>query len=69
MMKLIRTDIAFKIPKGHFGKIHSKSSFALCFTDVGGGLKDDDYRGPVTVLFFSFSSKFTEIEKGARFPK
>ena len=58
MMKLIRTDIGFKISKGYFGKIHARSSFALCLTDAGGGVIDAVYKGPVTVLFFNFSNKF-----------
>ena len=29
------TDIGFKVPRGNFGKIHPRSSFALCFTNVG----------------------------------
>ena len=67
MMKLIRTDIGFKISKGYFGKIHTRSSFALRFTDAGGGVIDAVYKGPVTVLFFNFSNKFIQIEKGMQF--
>ena len=67
MVKLIRTDIGFKIPKGYFGKISARSSFILCFTDVGGGVIDTNYRGPVTVVFFNFSSKSVETEKGTQF--
>ena len=67
MMKLFRTDIDYKIPKSYFGKIHARSSFALHFTDVDGGVIDDDYRGPVTVAFFNFSNKFINIEKGTQF--
>ena len=52
MVKLIRTDIGFKTPKGYFGKIHAGSSFALRFTDVSGGVIDADYGIPVTVVFF-----------------
>ena len=31
---IIRTDIGIKIPRGYFGKINPKLSFALCFIDV-----------------------------------
>ena len=65
--KIIRTDIGFKIPRGYFGKIYSRSSFALRFTEVGGGVIDADYRGPVSVIFFNFSNRHIEIEKGSRF--
>ena len=65
--KIIRTDNGFKIPRGYFGKIYSRLSFALRFTEVGGGVIDTDYRGPVSVIFFNFSNRHIEIEKGSRF--
>ena len=59
---LLRTDIGFKTLKGYFGKIHPRSSFALKFTDVGGGVTDADYRGPVSVIFFSFSADLLRLK-------
>ena len=56
----IHTDIGFKIPRGYFSMIHPRSSFALCLTDVGGGIIDADYRGHVSVIFFNFISFFLE---------
>ena len=41
-VRVIQTDIGFKIPRGYFGKVHSRSSFTLQFTDVGGGVTDAD---------------------------
>lgn len=64
---IIRTDIGFKIDKGYFIKVPPKSSFALCITDVGGGVIDADYRDSVSVIFFNFSDGFIHIEKGHRF--
>lgn len=64
---IIRTDTGFKLLRGYIGKIHPRSSFALCFTDTGGGLIDADYRGPISVIFFNFSDKFFHIEKANRF--
>ena len=64
---IIRTDIGFKIPTGYLGKIHPRSSFALCFTNVEGGVIDAEYREPVSVIFFNFSDRFIHIEKGDRF--
>ena len=64
---IIRTDIGFKIAKGYFIKVHPRSSFALCITDVGGGVIDADYRGSVSVIFFNFSDRFIHTEKGDRF--
>ena len=45
-------DTEFKTPRGYFGKIQAMYSFVLRFTDVGEGVKDADYRGPVEVIFF-----------------
>ena len=66
-VRIVPTDIGFKIPKGYFDKIPSRSSFAMQFTGVGGGVIDSDYRGPVAVVFFNFSNRVFEIEKGQRF--
>ena len=56
-MKIIKTDIGFKIPKGYFGKIHARSSLVIRCTDVSGGVIDSDYRGPASVIFFNFCDK------------
>ena len=50
-MKIIRTGISFKIPRGYFGKIYARSSLAVRCTEVGGGVIDADYRGFVAVFF------------------
>lgn len=55
--KLLRTDIRFKFPCGYFGKIEARSSFALRFTDIGGGVIDADYRGLVEVIFSTSLTK------------
>ena len=52
-----------KIPKGYFGKIHSRSSSGMQFTDVGGGVIDSNERGPVSVVFFNFSSRYFEVKE------
>ena len=66
-MKIIKTDIGFKIPEGYFGKIYARSSLTIRCTEVSGGVTDSDYRGPVSVIFLNFSNKSIEIEKGNRF--
>ena len=66
---IIRTDIGFNIGRNYFGKIHSCSSIALRFTDVDVGVIDSDHRDPMSWIFFNFSAKFVEIEKGTRFPQ
>ena len=37
------------------------------FTEIGGGVIDPDYRGPVSVIFFSSFNKSIAIEKDNRF--
>ena len=43
--------------------MHPRSSFALRFTDVGGGVIDADYRRRVSVIFFNLSNRFVKIVK------
>ena len=62
-IRIIPTDVGFKT-KGYYGKIHSRSSFAMQCTDVGEGVIDSDCRGPVYVVFFNFSSRYFELQKG-----
>ena len=52
-VRIVWTDIGFKIPSGSFSKFHSRSSFALQFIDVGGGVIDADYRALVAIMFFN----------------
>ena len=52
-IRIGRNDIGFKIPRGCFRKVHSRSCFALQFKNVGGGVIDAEYRGPVAVIFFN----------------
>ena len=66
-IKLVRTDIRFKTPRGYFGKIYARSSFAIRHTDVGGGAIDADYCGPVSAIVFVHSDKYISLERGSRF--
>ena len=66
-VKLVRTDIGFKIPRGYFGKIYARSSFVIRY--VGRGGIDADYRGPVSIIFFNHSDKYISLESGIRFPQ
>jgi dUTP pyrophosphatase len=54
---LIKTDISLEIPKGYYGRIAPRSSMAWKkHTDVGAGVIDSDYRGPIGVVLFNLSS-------------
>ena len=69
-VKLLCTDVGFKIPRDYFGKIHPRSCVSLRFTDVSGGVIDADYRIPVCVIFFfNFSAIFVEIERERDWPR
>ena len=66
-MKIIKTDIVFKILRGYFGKIYARSSLAIRCTEVSGDVIDSYYRDLVSPIFFNFSKKSIETEKGNRF--
>ena len=66
-VRIVWTDIGFKIPSGYFGKFHSRSSFALQFIYVGGAVIDADYRGLVALMFFYYSNRVFEISEDSRF--
>ena len=66
-VRIVPTNIGFKIPKGCFCKIHSSSSLAMQFTDIGWAVIDVDFRDPVSAVFFNFSNRYFEVKKGQRF--
>jgi deoxyuridine 5'-triphosphate nucleotidohydrolase len=64
---LIPTDIAIAIPPRHFGSIRPRSGLALkSGLDVGAGVIDEDYRGPIGVVMFNHTDKDVELEKHTR---
>ena len=66
---IIRTDIGFKLPRGYLGKLHPRSSFVLCFTNVGGEVIGTDYRGPVSVIFSIFQTDLLILRRATDFDK
>jgi deoxyuridine 5'-triphosphate nucleotidohydrolase len=63
----VPTDLAVQIPSGYYGRIAPRSGLAVKhFIDVGAGVIDEDYRGPVIVLLFNFSSDAFQVNKGDR---
>ena len=66
-IKLIKTGIGFKIPRGYFRRVFARSSLAVRCTEIGGGVIDADSRGPIVVLFFNFFDKVIEVGKGEGF--
>merc|ERR1719486_411636 len=64
---IIPTDLAMAIPAGCYGRIAPRSSMAWKkHTDVGAGVVDMDYRGPVGVVLFNLGSEPVEIQRGDR---
>eukprot|EP00033_Pygsuia_biforma_P002464 GCRY01002732.1.p1 GENE.GCRY01002732.1~~GCRY01002732.1.p1 ORF type:complete len:155 (+),score=29.21 GCRY01002732.1:225-689(+) len=64
---VVKTDLAVTIPEGHYGRLAPRSGLAAKnFIDVGAGVIDSDYRGPVGVLLFNFNKEDFSIKKGDR---
>lgn len=67
-MKWVETGIALELPKGYWAKIEGRSGYSLDHKiDVGAGIIDNDYTGPIKVLIYNFSAYPTIINKGDRF--
>ncbi|GAX14363.1 dUTP pyrophosphatase [Fistulifera solaris] len=64
---LVKTDLSIACPEGTYGRIAPRSGLALKHgIDVGAGVIDADYRGPVGILLFNLSDKDFEIKRGDR---
>lgn len=64
---LIKTNLAIKIPDGHYGRMAPRSGLASKhFIDVGAGVIDPDYRGEVFVLLFNHNDQDFYVKAGDR---
>jgi dUTP pyrophosphatase len=64
---LVNTDLMIACPAGTYGRIAPRSGLAYKHgIDVGAGVIDADYRGPLGVILFNFGSDDFIIEKGDR---
>jgi dUTP pyrophosphatase len=64
---LVSTGLAVKIPAGHYGRIAPRSGLAVKFgIDVGAGVVDRDYRGPVKLLLKNTGDTPFAIKRGDR---
>jgi len=64
---LVPTDIKIALPPGCYGRIAPRSGLAWKnFIDVGAGVIDEDYRGPVKVILFNFGDETFKVTKGMR---
>lgn len=65
--EMIKTDISVAIPEGHYGRVAPRSGLAWKHSiDVGAGVIDEDYRGPLNVILFNFGDQDFEIKRGDR---
>ncbi|KAI7872776.1 dUTPase-like protein [Spinellus fusiger] len=64
---IVPTDIAICMPKGCYGRVAPRSGLSVNhFIDTGAGVIDSDYRGPVGVVLFNFSTEDFKISIGDR---
>ena len=64
---LVDTDISIAVPAGTYGRVAPRSGLASKHSiDVGAGVIDADYRGPVKVLLFNLGEKDFAVEVGER---
>ena len=64
---IIATDIAVAITTGYYGRIAPRSGMSWKnHTDIGAGVVDSDYRGPVGVVMFNHADTDLQITKDDR---
>jgi len=64
---MVKTDIQIALPAGTYGRIAPRSGLAWKHSiDVGAGVVDEDYRGPVNVILFNFGDEDFQIKRGDR---
>uniref|UniRef100_A0A6G1SKB7 Deoxyuridine 5'-triphosphate nucleotidohydrolase n=1 Tax=Aceria tosichella TaxID=561515 RepID=A0A6G1SKB7_9ACAR len=65
--EMIKTDLQIALPPGCYGRVAPRSGLAWKHSiDVGAGVIDEDYRGPVNVILFNFGELDFEIKRGDR---
>ena len=65
-MHLIDTCVSVSIPFDCYGRVAGRSSLAMRFIDVGGGVTDYDYRGTIRVVIYNFSPDDFCVKEGDR---
>ncbi|KAJ0577862.1 putative dUTP diphosphatase [Helianthus annuus] len=64
---LVATDLSIAVPEGTYARIAPRSGLAWKHSiDVGAGVVDADYRGPVGVILFNHSDVEFEVKVGDR---
>lgn len=64
---IIPTDLKVGVPHGTYGRIAPRSGLAAKnFIDVGAGVVDEDYRGPLGVVLFNHADVQFNVKQGDR---
>ncbi|KAL7586134.1 deoxyuridine 5'-triphosphate nucleotidohydrolase [Lactuca sativa] len=64
---LVPTDLSIAVPEGTYARIAPRSGLTWKHSiDVGAGVIDADYRGPVGVILFNHSDSDFEVKTGDR---
>jgi dUTP pyrophosphatase len=64
---LIKTDLRIVCPPGTYLRIAPRSGLAYKFgIDIGAGVIDADYRGPVGIIVFNFGTEDFIVKRGDR---
>ncbi|KAG2666637.1 hypothetical protein I3843_15G071500 [Carya illinoinensis] len=64
---LVSTDLSIAVPEGTYARVAPRSGLAWKHSiDVGAGVIDADYRGPVGVILFNHSDIDFEVKAGDR---
>lgn len=65
--ELIKTDLAFEIPQGYYGRVAPRSGLAWKnHIDIGAGVIDSDYRGDIGVIVFNHGENEFIVSRGDR---
>lgn len=65
--EMVKTDLQIALPSGCYGRVAPRSGLAWKHSiDVGAGVIDEDYRGPLNVILFNFADQDFEIKRGDR---
>ena len=65
--KAINTDIGVELPKNTYGRVAPRSGLALNFgIDIGAGVIDSTFRGPIRVVIFNHGEKDFLVNIGDR---
>lgn len=65
--EMVKTDLQIALPSGTYGRVAPRSGLAWKHSiDVGAGVIDQDYRGPLNVILFNFGDQDFEVKRGDR---